>query len=79
MRSDMIPGAVFPDYELSDHTAKRRQLSELQGLLAWSTTSVPPSTGTRNETGETNQVGGVEFAIWCRIKRLDGGLRSNRA
>jgi peroxiredoxin len=26
----MIPGAVFPDYELFDHTAKRRKLSELQ-------------------------------------------------
>jgi hypothetical protein len=31
MRSDIIPGAVFPDYELSDHTAKRRKLSNLQG------------------------------------------------
>ena len=31
MRSDMVSGAVFPDYELSDHTAKRRKLSELQG------------------------------------------------
>jgi peroxiredoxin len=31
MRSDMVPGAVFPDYELSDHTAKRRKVSELQG------------------------------------------------
>src|ERR1043165_4942538 len=31
MRSDIAPGAVFPDYELSDHTAKRRKLSELQG------------------------------------------------
>lgn len=31
MRSDIIPGAAFPDYELSDHTAKRRKLSELQG------------------------------------------------
>ena len=31
MRSDMVPGATFPDYELSDHTAKRRKLSELQG------------------------------------------------
>ena len=31
MRSNMVPGAVFPDYELSDHTAKRRKLSELQG------------------------------------------------
>jgi hypothetical protein len=27
----MVPGAVFPDYELSDHTATRRKLSELQG------------------------------------------------
>jgi len=31
MRSDIVPGAVFPDYELSDHGAKRRRLSELQG------------------------------------------------
>jgi len=31
MRSDIVPGAVFPDYELTDHAAKRRKLSELQG------------------------------------------------
>ena len=31
MRSDIVPGATFPDYELSDHTGKRRKLSELQG------------------------------------------------
>jgi hypothetical protein len=31
MRSDIVPGAIFPNYELSDHTAKRRKLSELQG------------------------------------------------
>jgi peroxiredoxin len=31
MRPDIVPGAVLPDYELSDHTAKRRKLSELQG------------------------------------------------
>jgi len=31
MRSDIAPGAVFPDYELPDHTATRRKLSELQG------------------------------------------------
>lgn len=31
MRSDIVPGAVFPDYQLSDHTGKRRKLSELQG------------------------------------------------
>ena len=29
MRSDIVPGAVFPDYELPDHTTKRRKLSEL--------------------------------------------------
>jgi peroxiredoxin len=31
MRADIVPGAVFPDYELSDHTTTRRKLSELQG------------------------------------------------
>jgi peroxiredoxin len=31
MRADIVPGAVFPDYELSDHTGHRRKLSELQG------------------------------------------------
>jgi peroxiredoxin len=31
MRSDIVPGAIFPDYELSDHTGKHRKLSELQG------------------------------------------------
>jgi peroxiredoxin len=30
MRSDIVPGAVFPDYELSDHRGTRRTLSELQ-------------------------------------------------
>ena len=31
MRVDIVPGAIFPDYELSDQTGKRRKLSELQG------------------------------------------------
>jgi len=31
MRSDIVPGAVFPDYELPDQTTKRRKLSDLQG------------------------------------------------
>jgi peroxiredoxin len=30
MRSDIAPGAVFPDYELSDHGGTRRTLLELQ-------------------------------------------------
>jgi peroxiredoxin len=31
MRSDIVPGAVFPNYELPDHTSTMRKLSELQG------------------------------------------------
>jgi hypothetical protein len=31
MRADILRGRNFPDYELSDHTAKHRKLSELQG------------------------------------------------
>ena len=31
MRADIVPGASFPDYELTDHRGKHRKLSELQG------------------------------------------------
>ena len=31
MRSDIVPGGVFPDYELPDQTNTMRRLSELQG------------------------------------------------
>lgn len=31
MRADIVPGAVFPDYELTDQDKNRRSLSELQG------------------------------------------------
>ena len=31
MRADIVPGAVFPDYELSDHRGTHRTLSALQG------------------------------------------------
>jgi peroxiredoxin len=31
MRPDIVPGAVFPDYQLPDHTRTLRKLSELQG------------------------------------------------
>src|SRR6202047_5279846 len=31
MRADIVAGAVFPDYELTDHTSERRKLSDLQG------------------------------------------------
>jgi peroxiredoxin len=31
VRSDIVPGAVFPDYDLSDYRGMRRALSEVQG------------------------------------------------
>jgi peroxiredoxin len=31
MRSDIVPGSIFPDYQLPDHTNTPRKLSELQG------------------------------------------------
>ena len=31
MRADIVTGAVFPDYALTDHAGKRRTLSDLQG------------------------------------------------
>ena len=31
MRPDIVPGGVFPDYQLPDHTRTMRRLSELQG------------------------------------------------
>ena len=31
MRADIVPGARFPDYELTDHGRQRRRLSQLQG------------------------------------------------
>ncbi len=31
MRANIVAGAVFPDYELTDHTGERRKLSDLQG------------------------------------------------
>lgn len=33
MRSDIKPGADFPDYELPDHAGNLRRLAELQGSL----------------------------------------------
>jgi peroxiredoxin len=32
VRPDIVPGATFPDYELTDQTKTRRKLSELQGI-----------------------------------------------
>ena len=34
MRPDIVAGAVFPDYELYDHTAKRIECSLLAGTFS---------------------------------------------
>jgi len=31
MRSDIVPGGIFPDYELPNHAGDLRRLSALQG------------------------------------------------
>ena len=31
MRADIVAGAAFPDYELTDHAGKRRKHFDLQG------------------------------------------------
>jgi hypothetical protein len=31
MRADIVPGGIFPNYELPDHTGHMGKLSELQG------------------------------------------------
>ena len=56
MRPDMIPGARFPDYDLSDHTGKHRKLSELQGehpmvLVTLSTDNITETNEFRNGVG----------------------------
>jgi peroxiredoxin len=33
MRADIVAGAAFPDYELTDHSGTRRKLSDLQGQI----------------------------------------------
>ncbi|MCH8101897.1 MAG: hypothetical protein IIB28_01925, partial [Chloroflexi bacterium] len=31
MREDILPGATFPDYELTKHSGERQKLSDVQG------------------------------------------------
>jgi peroxiredoxin len=31
MRQDIVPGATFPDYELTVHSGERQKLSDVQG------------------------------------------------
>ena len=42
MRPDIVAGAVFPDYELYDHTAKRIECSLLAGTFFDTPRRSPP-------------------------------------
>jgi hypothetical protein len=53
MRPDIVPGAIFPYYEFSDHTRKRRKLSDCEDNIKWISSSaadvsVPGTTGKLN-------------------------------
>jgi len=54
MRSDIVPGARFPDFELMDHTKAKRRLSELQGndpmILVLSRGTTAPKTTSSTST-----------------------------
>src|SRR5213592_4860329 len=48
MRSDIVPGDAFPDYELPDHTTQRRKLSQLHGQHQWFSSSAAEVSVLRN-------------------------------
>jgi hypothetical protein len=48
MRPDIVPGAIFPDFELSDLTAKRRKLSDCKGDIQWFSSSAADVSVARN-------------------------------
>ncbi len=35
MRSDIVPGGVFPDYELPDHKSVHRNAGDLSPFRGW--------------------------------------------
>jgi hypothetical protein len=59
MRADIISGAVFPDYELSDHRGTHRTLSELQGgnPLVLSRGGFCPTDRRQHEGGAASSLG----------------------
>jgi len=65
MRSDIVPGGIFPDYELPDHTGKVRRLSELRG-----DESPTRERGLMTATTATAPSAAIIEAIKQRAKRL---------
>ena len=56
MRSDIIPGGIFPDYALPDHTGTVRTLSELQGREAARMTALSILATLQAELGDLGRI-----------------------
>ena len=71
MRPDIIPGAIFPDYELTDHATKRRKLSELQGkqpmILFLSRGAYCPKDRRQSGNSSSNSIPEIEVEDTCRL------------
>jgi hypothetical protein len=84
MRSDIIEGAIFPDYELSDHTGKHRKLSELQSqdpMVLTSAVAVTVRKIAVRLKGCCNFIGRWRLAIveWSRSPPTTSPRRTNIA
>ena len=70
MRADIVVGAVFPDYELTDHTGKHRKLSNLQGPG-----SAPLLARQHPQLGvDSQQFSGHPFEV---LSRIDAGTKDS--
>jgi hypothetical protein len=72
MRSDIGPGAIFPNYELPDHTGTPRRLSE----LAAEDTPVRRSEHHRDSKYRPSLCQEVGDGVWTKTS---AGLWANRA
>lgn len=79
MRSDIVPGAVFPDYELPDHTTKRRKLSELQGQYPMVIVPYLRGYGTTRFLSNETFRNGQQSALALDIIALMDALRIEKA
>jgi hypothetical protein len=74
MRSDIVRGAIFPDYEHSGHTAKRRKLSNCKDNIPWFSSSAaegiaPKTDGRSSEVTEYAQSSNKHFGRFGRSLR----------
>lgn len=82
MCSDIVPGAVFPDYELPDHTGTLCRFGELQGddplilTRAGQADSHRPQPGTPRSC-RTRASGAARRAVWRSTPPTSNGCRGS--